>query len=191
MFVSIRSSVLMLIISFSCTIFENVQGFTIVRGTHTKTLAPSSTMVLWSILDPNNNNDTGEEDSWEGFNPFEKKKTKTPLNPLIGSNNNISLRQLRMKELMNKLLQNVSLEDDNDNANILGSILDQNRELLLEPLNEDEAVMDEDSIYEPGMSREERFDRYDQVMEQRIEKSMNKSVTRILSVMRDYVSEQR
>jgi len=174
-----------------------VDGFTAVLCKYqrinafaTKSTSPCTSTSLW--------NSETEENSWEGFNPFEKKKTATTLNPLITSNNQISLRQLRMKELMNTLLQKVSLDEiesngdgENKNDAALYDILDQNSELLLEPLNDADAVMDRESIYDPGMSRDERFDRYDQVMEERIEKASNKSVRRILSTMKDYVSSKR
>ena len=41
------------------------------------------------------------------------------------------------------------------------------------------------------MTREERYVRYDDVMEQRIEKAVNKSVKRILEVMKEYVSSRK
>ncbi len=165
----------------------------------------SSSTALYSLIDNQNEGPNegpnDDQNSWEGFNPFEKKKTATTLNPLITSNNQISLRQLRMKELMNTLLQNVSVNSNDgldgeeheqeQEKKRLNDILDQNSDLLLEPLNEENAVMDGDSIYEPGMSRDERFDRYDQVMEERIEKALNKSVRRILSTMKEYVSSKR
>lgn len=174
--------------------------FTIIRTAHLKKLSTttsSSPISLFSFLKNSNDEDNENNNSFEGFNPFEKKKSMA-LNPLISSNTSISLRQLRMNELMNTLLQNVSIDDDNNgdddensNKSLLISILDKNSELLLEPLVDDNAMMDEDSIYEPGMSRDERFIRYDEVMEQRIQKATKLSVRKILSVMREYVYEQR
>ncbi len=96
-----------------------------------------------------------------------------------------------MKDLMNTLLQNVSLVDQNENKDKLISILQEHSDLILEPLNDDDCVMDEDSIYDPGMTREERYVRYDDVMEQRIEKAVNKSVKRILEVMKEFVSNEK
>ena len=168
---------------------QQAHSFHIIRTT-TRRIS-SSSIIRLSSFNPKDGQGSGDSSNeFAGFNPFEKKKTQTRLNPLISSNSNISLRQLRMKELMNTLLQNVSLENDNDKEKLV-SILEENSELLLEPLVEENAMVDEDSIYEPGMNQEERFDRYDEVMGQRIEKATNKSVRKILSVMREYVAEQR
>ena len=104
-----------------------------------------------------------------------------------------------MKELMNTLLQNVSIyggddhekEEEEENNQKLLSILNENSELILEPLIEDDALMDGDSIYDVGMSKEERFIRYNEVMEQRIEKAVNKSVKKILILMKDFVAQAK
>jgi hypothetical protein len=61
----------------------------------------------------------------------------------------------------------------------------------MEPLNDDDAVLDEDSIYEPGMTREERFDRYDSAMSTREASAVNVSVKQILSKMRSFVMSRR
>ena len=123
-------------------------------------------------------NDNEKEESWEGFNPFKRKESSTPL-PSILASSNISVRKIRMQELTNELFLNVSIDDDVDaraqNANVLNLILSKNVDLLLEPLEEEDAVgMDEDSIYDPGMTRDERFGRYEFVMREREAKAVNK-----------------
>ena len=67
----------------------------------------------------------------------------------------------------------------------------ENEELLLEPLLEDDAVMDEDSIYDLGMNRDQRFERYSQVMLEREETAVNATVKRVLSQMRQFVSSRQ
>ena len=129
-------------------------------------------------------NSNDNENKWDDFNPF-KRSNENPINSLISSPT-ISLRQMRMKELMNLLLEN-PLEDDES----IKSILLEHEELLLEPLNEDDAVMDEDSIYNQGMTRDERFERYSEVMAQREYKATNPTVKRILSCMRQFVLDRR
>ena len=179
----------MLVIFFSTILIFPIKSFIIIPST-----SRSSPQVLLS----SNNSNQQPLNEFEGFNPFEKKQSKT-LNPLITSNNNLSLRQLRMKELMNTLLQNVSIyggddhekEEEEENNQKLLSILNENSELILEPLIEDDALMDGDSIYDVGMSKEERFIRYNEVMEQRIEKAVNKSVKKILILMKDFVAQAK
>lgn len=123
-----------------------------------------------------------EDSSWDGFNPFERKETSTRI-PSILSSNKISVRQMRMKELMSTLLTSEPEKYD--------AILLNHEELIMEPLNDDDAVLDEDSIYEPGMTREERFDRYDSAMSAREAAAVNASVKQILSKMRSFVLSRR
>jgi len=62
----------------------------------------------------------------------------------------------------------------------------------MEPLEEEDAVgMDEDSIYEGGMTRDERFGRYESVMREREGRAVNGSVKRVLGVMREFVMARR
>lgn len=133
------------------------------------------------------NSGNGEEkleNEWDGFNPF-KRQTQNPVNSVLESSTQ-SLRKIRMGELMNELFQN-SLEDDKK----IRDILSQNKALLLDPLINDEAVQDEDSIYAPGMTREARFDRYSEVVQERENNAVNASVKRILRLMREFVLEYK
>ena len=131
-----------------------------------------------------NSDDNNNEDNWDDFNPF-KRKTDNPVNSLLEAST-LSLRRMRMKELMNTLLEN-SLKDDE----AINSILLENEQLLLEPLTEDDAVMDEDTIYDPGMSRDQRFETYSKVMLEREETAVNATVKRVLSLMRQFVLSRR
>jgi hypothetical protein len=134
-----------------------------------------------SILDDDSKAES--ENEFEGFNPFNRKNTKTPQRAPQVFSSTISLRQMRMKDLMTNLLN----ADDSRMQNLLL----ENEELLMEPLLEDDAVLDKDSIYDRGMSMEERFDRYESAMVEREEKAVNKSVARILVAMREFVMIRR
>lgn len=90
-----------------------------------------------------------------------------------------------MQELMGKLI-NANTENDE-----IPALLMSNEEFLMEPLEDDDAVMDEDSIYDLGMSREERFERYNKVMQEREEKAVNKKVEVILKIMREFVMSRK
>ena len=171
-------------IILTVSLFKISSGFNIIQLPYSKSI--SSRQIVVSVQA------SGDENDFKDFNPFEKKNSNT-INPLITSNNKISLRQLRMKEVMNTLLQKVSLDEDEKTANekILLFILNEHSELILEPLVDDNAVMDEDSIYDPGMTKDERFERYDTVMNQRIDKATNKSVRKILTLMKEFVSSYR
>lgn len=70
-------------------------------------------------------------------------------------------------------------------------ILLENEELIMEPLLDDDAVMDEDSIYDVGMTREERFERYENAMLDREEKAINRNVKKILGAMREFVLKRK
>jgi len=88
-----------------------------------------------------------------------------------------------MKELTTRLI-------NTDEANY-ESILIENEELIMGPLLDDDAVMDEDSIYDVGMNREERFERYESAMLDRERKVVNKNVEKILRTMREFVLSRR
>jgi len=89
---------------------------------------------------------------------------------------------------MNELLLNVFENEDE----VLIRILSKKEELLIEPLEEEDALgMDEDSIYDEGMTRKERFGRYERVMREREEKAVNGSVKRVLGVMREFVMARK
>jgi len=118
----------------------------------------------------------------DGFvNPFERKQTSTTQRAsYLLSNNTVSLREMRMKELMSQLLLVESpLEID--------EILRQNEEFLMEPIITDGSVLEKDSIYEVGMTIQERFDRYNSVMKQREHQAVNGQVKNILAAMREFV----
>lgn len=141
----------------------------------------SNKCKLYSIFDDDKPESSNE---FEGFNPFNRKETIAQRRaPQVLGSSTISVRKMRMKEVMSNLLS----ADESDYERILL----ENEDLIMEPLLEDDAVMDEDSIYELGMTREERFERYELTMMDREAKAVNKSVQKILSSMRLFVMSRK
>ena len=136
---------------------------------------------LSSIFDDENSNSSNN--NFEGFNPFNRKETITTQRAPQILSSTISLRQLRMKDVVSTLL--------NADESNYEKILLENEELIMEPLLDDDAVMDEDSIYDVGMTREERFERYENAMLDREEKAINRNVKKILGAMREFVLKRK
>ncbi|KAI2497826.1 hypothetical protein MHU86_16660 [Fragilaria crotonensis] len=109
---------------------------------------------------------------WEGFNPL--AKTGAVKSQLL-------MRKVHMQELTQDIMRNI-----NDDASIQ-AILENAREFLLEPFESDNAVLDPDSIFEPGMSRAEKFVRYRSIMTKRIGDAKNQGLKKLLQSMMDYV----
>jgi len=121
----------------------------------------------------------GESDLPPGFNPFDR----TPLSSERGvdSLSLASVRKLKMKKVMDGLLR--SANDDE----AMDAVLTDSEDFLCEQLNDLDAVLDGDSIYEPDMGREERYRRYGEVMDERIGQARDSTVRKILERMKDYV----
>ena len=86
-----------------------------------------------------------------------------------------------MQTLMSELL-NVA-----DEPEAMAAVLSSNKELLIEPLEDDEAVLETDSIYKPGMTRNERYQIYRTTMEERIATARNSNVRVVLRNLADFV----
>ena len=85
------------------------------------------------------------------------------------------------QELTTDLLARLS--DDESVSRLLRS----NEEFLLEQLNNLDAVLEPDSVFFSHMSREERFERYRQVMEERIENARAPAAKKALGALKDFV----
>lgn len=86
-----------------------------------------------------------------------------------------------MQEIVNQLL------DSSDQPETLQSILQQNKEFLLEPLEDDQAVLELDSIYRAGMSRNERYQTYEESMKERMERARNSATKTVLTALMEFV----
>ena len=92
---------------------------------------------------------------------------------------------MKMKELTTDLLACIS---DNDAVNHL---LHSNEKFLLEQLNNMDAVLEPESVFTPNMNREERFDMYQQVMNERIKNARAPVAKKALEALRDFVWSKR
>jgi hypothetical protein len=128
-----------------------------------------------------------QRNEWQGFNPFDPTSqnnlSTTVSSSLYSSSsaNRISMRKTRMQELMSNLLGVAG------NEQAMQVLLESSKELLLEPLEDDDAVLETDSIYTPNMTRKERYDVYRTTMLDRIAKAKNTNVRIVLQKMSDFV----
>lgn len=113
----------------------------------------------------------------QGFNPFDLTSHKISM----PSTSRISIRKTQMQELMSNLL-NVAGDDEATQV-----LLEASKDLLLEPLEDDHAVLETDSIYQPDMTRQERYQTYRTTMLERIDKARNSNARWVLEKMSDYV----
>lgn len=115
------------------------------------------------------------------FNPFSYQQEKSKGSSAFDTRN-ISLRQTQLQQLMGDLL------NCNRDAESMREILENNKDFLLEPLEDSEnAVVDVDSIYSPEMSRQERYQAYRENVQGRVQKASNPQSRLILQTMMDYV----
>jgi len=125
----------------------------------------------------------------EGFNPFEYRRGNTGM---VSSNNNnnstpssssqqSSIRSIRMGSLTNELLNVLGDETS------IRRILEESRDFLLEPLEEEAALAGSGSIYTPGMTRFERYQAYRASVNRRLQTSRNGQAKAVLKAMSDYV----
>ena len=89
-----------------------------------------------------------------------------------------------MKELTTKLLS--VLSDDG----AVEELLRENADFLLEQLDNDDAALEVDSVYTPDMTRGERYERYREVMDSRIEGARAPAAKKALGALRDFVLSQ-
>ncbi|KAL9185517.1 hypothetical protein ACHAXT_003294 [Thalassiosira profunda] len=156
---------------------------------------PHSTSLASSpLFSPGGGGDDSPGDDFAGFNPFEpgakiptkggfgvlsddERKKPTPSAP----GGQVSPRQMRMKELTVDLLNRLSDEG------AVAELLQSNEDFLLEQLNDVDAVLEPDSVYTPDMDRGERFRRYREVMDERIEGARAPAAKKALGALKDFV----
>jgi hypothetical protein len=142
------------------------------------------------------------------FNPFNYQRSPNS-NPQQAYNptSRISLRKTRMQEITNQLLQAASSASSSSSnlgrspdgvdgaSRMMRSILDENRDFLLEPLESDDAVLDPDSVlYQGGaapisLPRSERYKLYRNELQERIDRARNGASRQVLQALHDYVRE--
>lgn len=117
------------------------------------------------------------------FNPFDYQQNKKSSRSVGSAPPRVDLRSLRMSSLTNDLLN--SLGDEIE----MRSILEENRDFLLDPLEVEDSMASSGSIYTPGMSRAERYRVYRKSVDERLESSKNEKAKAVLMAMRDFVVE--
>ena len=129
--------------------------------------AASETFNVWS----------SPSSSVASFNPFVYQGSVGPIN----TKNIISLRSTRMQQITNDLLN--AYPDRNQILQILQS----HQEFLLEPLEDDMAVQDVDSIYRNCANRTERYRQFAQSMTDRLSKVRDPAVRQVLTALNDFI----
>ena len=157
------------------------------------TKSPSSTAIANSPLFPDDNASSDSND-FGGFNPFrpgskipnrggfgiisdDERRNSSPTTP----GGRVSPRQMRMKELTTDLLARIPDEE------AVSLLLRSNEIFLLEQLTNLDAVLEPDSVFSSDMSREERFIRYQQVMDERIRTARAPAAKKALGALKDFV----
>jgi hypothetical protein len=125
------------------------------------------------------------------FNPFNYDATVTRSNSpwtTMTSNNDrsnskniISLRATRMKQITNAMLRVVPDHDK------IVTILQDNQDFILEPLDDDMAVQDVDSIYLSCRNRTERYRTFQQSMHQRLTSVQDRAVRQVVTALLDFI----
>jgi hypothetical protein len=124
-------------------------------------------------------NDSGSKD-FSDFNPF---SYQTDKNKKSGGNPNIiSLRKTAMQALTYEMLDSVQ------DPERMQTMLQDNRDFLLETLEDKDAVLDPDSVYTYEMSRAERYQAYRNTMEERMSTAKNPAVQQVLTALYDFVT---
>jgi len=132
------------------------------------------------ILKPSSASSQLEQGS---FNPFDYQRNNKSSRSPGSSPPRVVLRSVRMSSLTNDLLN--SLGDET----AMRAILEENRDFLLEPLEEEESLAGSGSIYTPDMTRLERYRAYRKSVEERLKASKNEKAKAVLTAMKDYVLE--
>lgn len=159
------------------------------QGSTDSSVALPHALVQLSLSHPGQQNDEPKE-QW--INPFEQQKSiqkdsfesrmsSTVEKTVLGA----SPRKRQMNELMSDMLRCVN----DDRA--MKEVLSRYDEMLMEPFQEDyDPDFETDSIYEVGMTKQDKILRYEKVISERIESAQNGSVKTILQRMKCYVLER-
>ena len=152
-----------------------------------------SRLQISPLFQPEKNDDETSNE-FDGFNPFtpgakiptkggfgilsdSERKQPTPSTP----GGQISPRQMKMKDITTDLLMCIS--DDESVSELLLS----NEEFLLEQLNNLDAVLEPDSVMTPDMTRPQRFQRYEEVMQERIDGARAPAAKKALGALKGFV----
>ena len=162
-----------------------------------RTVTAGSALPSSPLFSPDPDENDSDSDDFGGFNPFapgsripakggfgvlsdSERRRPPPTTP----GGLVSPRAMRMKELTTTLLSVLS-----DDAAV-EKLLRENADFLLDQLDNDGAALEVDSVYAPGMTRGERYERYREVMDGRIEGARAPAAKNALGALRDFVSSR-
>ncbi|GKY91258.1 hypothetical protein MPSEU_000098400 [Mayamaea pseudoterrestris] len=164
----------------------------------TSTTTPvSSRSLLMSVED--NDDDSVNWIRQNNFNPFDYQAARAGGSTFLGTSTTstrqpISYRKMQMQQVFSELLDaagslktNSNGDADNDEEDILQTILQDNGEVVLAPLDTDDAYLDADSVIRPGMARTERYKVYLASLETRIGTAKSRQVKTVLEAIRNFV----
>ena len=183
----------------SCLLIDGIDGFRPCWMTHGdfSLASPPSTTGPLSLFSTNNDEDIvddsffppKQDDDLSSFNPFQPVGQSNSFEAGRGGNRgSISLRQTRMQEINRQLLDAAESKQNADD--LLEDILKSNRDFLIEPLEDTNAVLDPDSIYTADMDRDSRYQAYRQSMEKRISSAKNGTVRKVLNALSNFILSQ-
>jgi hypothetical protein len=108
----------------------------------------------------------------------------TNFNPLThAKNSRLSIRAAQMQQLHSQLLNAA------DSSAQLRILLEENAEFWLEPLDDDNAVLDPSSVIRAGMDRTERYRVYERSLQERIDCAKGKAVRNVLVALKTFILE--
>ncbi|KAL3784195.1 hypothetical protein HJC23_001394 [Cyclotella cryptica] len=157
---------------------------------HSSQCYAAHTQPLLYATNPDRESNQDITNEFDGFNPFQPGSKIQPKSSgiIIGSSPNketpggrISPRQMKMKQLTTELLASIS------DPQSVSTLLESNEGFLLEQLNNLDAVLEPDSVFHPSMNRKERFERYRQVMDERIESARAPAARNVLTLLKEFV----
>mmetsp|Transcript_21116 Transcript_21116/g.29834 ORF Transcript_21116/g.29834 Transcript_21116/m.29834 type:complete len:200 (-) Transcript_21116:1284-1883(-) len=114
-----------------------------------------------------------------GFNPFKPQEQQASRSSAFTPGSVVNLRKIRMSSITSELIHKSTIDEMKE------SLL-EHKDFLLEPLEEDDAVLDEDSIYTPGMTRDEKYNKYRESMENRLKQARDPTAKKVLTALMEF-----
>jgi hypothetical protein len=148
---------------------------------------PSSIAPLFS--QPNNDKEDFKIRN-AAFNPLNYQASTLQQDSLTSSRS-FSLRKIQLQQIYKELLSVAENEskDGKTTSEKLQHILETNKAVFLEQLEEEDAVLDAESVILPGMDRAERFCTYLASLEERIQAAKRSPVEAVLRAIYKLVKD--
>jgi hypothetical protein len=140
-----------------------------------------------SFNDDNNSNSNNDWKPETNFNPFNYQGSSTQSTSGSSSTRPISLRKAQLQKVYNQLLDAAASKTNNEDY--YETILLDNQDVFLEPLEDVDAVLDPDSVIQPNMNRSERYKVYLESLRERMEVAKIPKVKTVLKAIYDFVQK--